>query len=207
LGISLTQRFLKTGWIWMKLVILKPFPVLQKQILKECLPAAMCRIKYTGKQLRQPEAVAWQHWMLKDIWEQWGCIDLNLIKYLLKLDGEISIELKSLSFFSFHGLYEEEKRLGGEFIVDATVKISAGKAVHSVDDTINYSDLYELIKSEMNQPRELLETLAQSIADKILKDFAMVREIEIRIEKKNPPITGFSGKIAVRYKLEKKGSD
>ena len=36
--------------------------------------------------------------------------------------GEFIIELKGLQFYSFHGLYAEEKKVGGEFVVDVSGK-------------------------------------------------------------------------------------
>lgn len=114
--------------------------------------------------------------------------------------GEFIIELKGLQFFSFHGLYEEEKITGGEFSVDVLVKTSAGKNITSIDETINYAALYEIVKAEMNQPRELLETLSQSMAEKIHAAHPAAKGIEIHIEKKNPPIAGFVGTVVVTYK-------
>ncbi len=115
--------------------------------------------------------------------------------------SEFTIELKRLDFFSFHGLYEEERKVGGEFIVDIIAKYTAKqKPVTLFDEIINYAALYEIVKEEMNHPRALLETLAQSIAEKIQHAFPLIREIEIRIEKKNPPIASFRGSVAVTYK-------
>jgi dihydroneopterin aldolase len=114
--------------------------------------------------------------------------------------GDFIIELKGLQFFSFHGLYEEEKKTGGEFSVDVFVKTTAGKNITFLEETINYAALYEIVKAEMGQPRELLETLSQSMAEKIRLAFPHTKEIEIRIEKKNPPIAGFIGSVAVTYR-------
>ena len=114
--------------------------------------------------------------------------------------GEFTIELKGLQFFSFHGLYEEEKIIGGEFKVDLLVKFSEEKHITTIEQTINYAALYAIVKEEMNQPRKLLETLAQSIADKIHAAYPSLKEIDIRIEKKNPPIAGFIGSVGVSYK-------
>jgi dihydroneopterin aldolase len=114
--------------------------------------------------------------------------------------GEFTIELRDLWFFSFHGLYEEERKVGGEFIVDVFTKFSADEnKVTSIDETINYASIYSIVKEEMKQPKGLLETLAQSIAEKIYTQYALLKEIEIRIEKKNPPIVGFVGSVAVKY--------
>lgn len=116
------------------------------------------------------------------------------------MKGEFVIELKDLWFYSFHGLYEEERAVGGEFIVDLFVKTTADSTIASISDTINYTALYSIVATGMSQPRDLLETIAQSIADKIHAAFSSVREIEICITKKNPPINGFSGSVAVRWK-------
>jgi dihydroneopterin aldolase len=115
--------------------------------------------------------------------------------------NEFTIELKQLYFFSFHGLYEEEKKVGSEFVVDLFAKYYPGHGtLTSIEETVNYAALYEIVKAEMGQPKDLLETVAQSVAEKINQSFPLIKEIEIRIEKKNPPIDGFSGSVAVIYR-------
>jgi dihydroneopterin aldolase len=71
--------------------------------------------------------------------------------------GEFTIELRDLQFYSFHGLYEEEKKVGGEFIVDVLANDSSHREVSSIK-AVNYAEVFAIIKTEMNQPRELLET-------------------------------------------------
>lgn len=115
--------------------------------------------------------------------------------------GEFTIKLKDLQFYSFHGVYEEEKKTGGEFSVDLHVKyFTNDHEVRSIKETVNYVSLYEIVKTEMGQPKELLEILAQSIAEKIHTTFPLVKEINIRIEKRHPPIVGFMGAVAVSYR-------
>ena len=115
--------------------------------------------------------------------------------------GEFTIELRNLEFYSFHGLFEEEKKAGGEFVVDAFAKFPAEDHIlTSIDETVNYAALFEIIKNEMAQPRELLETIAQSIAEKIYVKYGVLKEVEIRIEKKKAPIVGLNGSVAARYR-------
>jgi dihydroneopterin aldolase len=115
--------------------------------------------------------------------------------------SEFTIELRDLQFFSFHGLYEEEKKVGGEFVVDVLAKFPAeGHALRSIDETVNYAALFAIVKSEMDQPRELLETIAQSIAEKIYSKYSVIKEVEIRIEKKRAPIVGLNGSVAAVYR-------
>ena len=107
--------------------------------------------------------------------------------------GEFVIELKGLQFYSFHGLYEEEKKAGGEFVVDVSAKLdSSHHEVSSIEETVNYAEVFAIIKKEMNVPRELLETLTQSIAENIHAKFSSLKEIEVRVVKKVPPIVGFN---------------
>jgi dihydroneopterin aldolase len=115
--------------------------------------------------------------------------------------GEFIIELKGLQFYSFHGLYDEEKKIGGEFVVDVLAKLdSTHHEVSSIAETVNYAEVFAIVKKEMNHPRELLETLTQSIAKKIHHKFSALKEIEVRVEKKVPPIVGFTGTVAATYR-------
>jgi len=114
---------------------------------------------------------------------------------------EFTIELRGLQFYSFHGLYEEEKKAGGDFVVDVWAKFPAEDHIlTSIDETVNYAELFSIVKKEMDQPRELLETIAQSIAEKIYAKYNVIKQVEIRIEKKKAPIVGLSGSVAASYK-------
>lgn len=115
--------------------------------------------------------------------------------------SEMIIELRGLQFYSFHGLYDEEKKIGGEFVVDVLAKLNPNhEEVSSIEETVNYAEVFAIIKKEMNQPRELLETLTQSIAQSVHDKFAAIKEIEVRVEKKAPPIVGFNGTVAATYR-------
>ena len=115
--------------------------------------------------------------------------------------GEMIIELRGLRFYSFHGLYDEEKKIGGEFVVDVLAKLnSSHQEVSSIEETVNYAEVFAIIKKEMNEPRELLETLTQSIAESVHEKFPSIKEIEVRVEKKIPPIVGFNGTVAATYR-------
>lgn len=116
------------------------------------------------------------------------------------MHSEITIELKSVLFFAFHGLHEEEGKTGNEYEVDLSVRfITDGKMITKIDETIDYVKLFEIVKQEMEQPRKLLETVAISITEKIQEHFSEVKEVQVRINKKNPPIINFSGSVAVLY--------
>jgi 7,8-dihydroneopterin aldolase/epimerase/oxygenase len=115
----------------------------------------------------------------------------------------ITIALKQLRFFSFHGLYPEEKKTGNEFEVNLSVTYAPGSGtITGLEETVNYAALYELLKKEMQKPRELLETLVMEIAEQVHKNFPIIKSIEIGVTKLHPPIEQFTGTVGVRYSKE-----
>ena len=80
--------------------------------------------------------------------------------------------------------------MGQPFVVDLEVEadLSAAGMSDSLDDTINYAALYRAVKGVMEgPPRNLLEAVAQDIADAVLGGFA-VNGVLVRVRKTQPPI-------------------
>jgi dihydroneopterin aldolase len=116
------------------------------------------------------------------------------------MTGLITIELKKLRFFAYHGLYEEEKRTGNEFEVNVIVAYPpVSGTVTSIDETINYVTIFELVKNEMDQPRELLETLAMEIAEHLHQEYRKIKRVEVTVTKLQPPMPSFTGHVSVTY--------
>jgi 7,8-dihydroneopterin aldolase/epimerase/oxygenase len=115
----------------------------------------------------------------------------------------VTITLKQLRFFAHHGLYEEERKVSNEFIVDLEASFeSSVPVITKMSETINYIKLYELVKKRMLQTTDLLETLATSITEDIHRSYPQVKKISIAITKKYPPVINFSGNVAVNYVKE-----
>ncbi|MBI3140030.1 MAG: dihydroneopterin aldolase [Sphingobacteriales bacterium] len=115
----------------------------------------------------------------------------------------MTIELRGLSFHAFHGLYEEEKKTGNEFRVELRADYSPpGAILTSLEDTVNYVALYEILQEAMKEPRALLETLVMEIAETIHDRFPQVTKVEVSVYKLHPPIAAFTGSVGVTYKKE-----
>ena len=69
------------------------------------------------------------------------------------------IILRELRFHAFHGVMPQERKVGGEFLVSVKVGYPLEQTMRSDDvaNTLNYAELYELVKKEMMQPSCLLE--------------------------------------------------
>jgi len=113
------------------------------------------------------------------------------------MKGKVALE--GLEFHAYHGVYPHERSSGNKFEVDIEVETEFQEAAFQDDlsGTINYEDLYALVKSEMNKPSKLLETVGHAIAEKILKSFASASSVEVKISKFNPPIGGVCKKASV----------
>jgi dihydroneopterin aldolase len=103
---------------------------------------------------------------------------------------ESYICLHEVRFYAFHGVMPQERSVGGEFLVSVKVGYPLEKAMSSDDvaDTLNYAELYELVKKEMMQPSGLLEHVMGRIVETIEKAFPEVTSVEVKIKKVNPPM-------------------
>ena len=100
------------------------------------------------------------------------------------------IILEGMRFFAFHGNDIEERTLGQPFVVDLELEtdLSIAGASDDLGDTINYAEVYRAVRRVMERPpRNLLETVAQDIADAVLGGFP-VDAVRVRVRKTQPPI-------------------
>ncbi|CAM3752818.1 dihydroneopterin aldolase [Mucilaginibacter galii] len=104
----------------------------------------------------------------------------------------IKVSLYGAEFFARHGFYKEEQILGNYFVVNVEACFEP-KSVNINDDlnnTLNYERLYEIAQSAMKIPKQLLETVAQGIADDIILQFPYINTLEVEVKKLNPPLKG-----------------
>jgi dihydroneopterin aldolase len=115
----------------------------------------------------------------------------------------ITIHLNNLRFFSFHGLHEEETLLGNEYEINADVRFhEEQERIDSLDKTVNYADIFELIKQRMQIATPLLETVVMDIGNSISQKYSNVRLINISLKKLHPPIEGIEGSVGVTWHKE-----
>ncbi|WP_121641181.1 dihydroneopterin aldolase [Virgibacillus sp. Bac330] len=116
------------------------------------------------------------------------------------------ILLQQLQFYGFHGLLPEENKLGQRFQVDATLYLDLSKSGNSDDmnDSIHYGQAYEYIKEIVEgEAKQLIEAVAESIAEKLLTSFDMLEACNIKLIKPDPPIPGQYHSVAVEIYREK----
>lgn len=104
----------------------------------------------------------------------------------------MTIELVGMEFHAFHGCLEQERREGNTFVVDFRGKADLKKAAKSdnLEDTIDYSKVYEIVAAEMAKPSNLLENVAARIVDAVKRADLGFWFVLVRVSKKNPPVGG-----------------
>lgn len=102
------------------------------------------------------------------------------------------IELDQMSFQAYHGCLESERKNGNLFLVDFRGELDLRKAAESdaLEDTVNYGEIYELVKEEMDVPSDLLEHVAGRIVRKIAARFPEFTRFSVKVSKRMPPVGG-----------------
>lgn len=104
---------------------------------------------------------------------------------------KLSVTLENLKFYAYHGVLEQERKVGGEYMVNISLEVSQPDCAvfnDRLEGTVNYATVYQLIQKEMQQPSALLEHVAGRILEKIFTTFVSVEHIKIKLCKLNPPM-------------------
>jgi dihydroneopterin aldolase len=101
------------------------------------------------------------------------------------------ITITGLKASGFHGVFAEERRDGQEFVIDITVWLDtrAASASDDLEATVHYGVLAEEVVAAVERdPVDLIETLAERIADVALAHPAAER-VRVTLHKPSAPIT------------------
>ena len=109
------------------------------------------------------------------------------------------IAVEGLQFYSHHGYYKEEQVLGGKYMVDIYMKLNIDEAsvTDDLSKTINYEEIYQLTKTEMEVHAKLIEHVCKRILDKIKSKYPNLDHVRVRVSKHNPPLKGSVERVYV----------
>jgi len=115
------------------------------------------------------------------------------------------VALQGLEFHAHHGVYAHERESGNKFTVDISVESAYNDAVlhDELDGALNYEELYAIVKTEMEQPSKLMETVAGRIINKVFNSISSAVTVTVTISKFNPPIGGVCEKASVTISKSK----
>jgi dihydroneopterin aldolase len=95
----------------------------------------------------------------------------------------VKLELRGLHVFGYHGVEEEEQRLGQLFLYDVELEVGERGASDRLEDAIDYTEVARSIRELSTAHRfDLLEGLATAIADMLMERF-QPESLRLRIRK------------------------
>ncbi len=101
------------------------------------------------------------------------------------------IRLSGIEAIGFHGVLESERENGQTFIVDCELEVDTSQSIvtDNIDHAVDYSKVAELIAQQIQtEPVNLIEVLADRMAAEILRQFRLVKSVEITLHKPQAPI-------------------
>jgi dihydroneopterin aldolase len=119
------------------------------------------------------------------------------------------VALEGIEFHAYHGAYPEESILGNRFTLDLELETDFRGAMQydSLKDTVDYAELYRLIKKRMDVKVKLLEHLGFSIVSDIVGAYPEVKSVSLTLKKHHPALGGIVqySAVTVRYPEDFKG--
>jgi len=116
------------------------------------------------------------------------------------------IRIKKATFYGYHGVRSEEQSVGGKFEADVDIYTDFSEAVKedNLKKTVDYHEVYSFMyRLALEQKYYLIESLATKIADELLKNFAQITKVAVRVRKNNPPLGGVADCVEVEVVKEK----
>jgi dihydroneopterin aldolase len=117
------------------------------------------------------------------------------------------LSILGIDVFAHHGVFDFEKHEGQTFVIDLSLGVETAAAAASDDlrDTVDYGSLVEsVIAAVEKDPVDLIETLAQRIADVCLTD-VRVEWVRVTVHKPDAPIEATFTDVALTITRKREG--
>lgn len=117
------------------------------------------------------------------------------------------ITIKGLKIFAFHGVNEEEKRDGQEFIIDLDYFLDLKKPCENddINATVSYAKAVKCIKMAFTADKyDLIEKAAQVVCDALFNEFEPIKEIKLTLKKPYAPVKADFDYMAVTIERKRK---
>jgi dihydroneopterin aldolase len=112
----------------------------------------------------------------------------------------VQVLLKDIRLQGCHGVFEGEERWATTFRLNLVIDLKNDPPYVALDNTVDYSKVFEIVKSSFSIREQLLENIANRIYTNLIHQFEQILSVEISIIKEDPPIQNFSGEVGVVFK-------
>jgi 7,8-dihydroneopterin aldolase/epimerase/oxygenase len=108
----------------------------------------------------------------------------------------ITVEIRDLEVFGRHGVHEEERERGQDFVFDVELEVGDRGTSDRLEDAVDYVEVARTVR-EVSDARQyaLLEALASAVADELERRFSPDR-VRVRVRKPEVKPAGLEGTVA-----------
>jgi dihydroneopterin aldolase len=108
----------------------------------------------------------------------------------------ITVEVRDVRVFGRHGVHEEERDRGQDFLFDVELDVGDRGATDRLEDAVDYVAVARAVQ-EVSDARQynLLEALATAVADELERRFSPER-VRVRVRKPEIRPAGLDGTVA-----------
>ncbi|HOV92240.1 MAG TPA: dihydroneopterin aldolase [Candidatus Kapabacteria bacterium] len=116
------------------------------------------------------------------------------------------LTIKNLEFYAFHGVKDEEKKLGGRYQMDLELYYDSSSAIATdkLSNALNFEEILHKIAEELaNKNFNLIETLGNQILEVVADNYSILKKATVRIRKFNIPFKGILDYIETEQYFER----
>lgn len=108
----------------------------------------------------------------------------------------ITVEVQDLRVFGRHGVHEEERERGQDFLFDVELEVGERGTSDRIEDAVDYVEVARVVQAVSDGEQfNLLEALASAVADELERRFAPER-VRVRVRKPEVRPAGLEGTVA-----------
>jgi 7,8-dihydroneopterin aldolase/epimerase/oxygenase len=108
----------------------------------------------------------------------------------------ITVEVRELRVFGRHGVHDEERERGQDFVFDVELDVGERGKSDRLEDAVDYVEVARVVQQVSDRTQfNLLEALASAVADELERRFAPDR-IRVRVRKPEVRPAGLDGAVA-----------
>jgi 7,8-dihydroneopterin aldolase/epimerase/oxygenase len=109
----------------------------------------------------------------------------------------ITVEVRDLRLLGRHGVHEEERKRGQDFLFDVELDVGERGTSDRIEEAVDYVEVARAVREVSDaRPYALLEALASAVADELERRFAPER-LRVRVRKPEVRPAGLEGAVGV----------
>ena len=111
------------------------------------------------------------------------------------------LRINGLRFYAYHGVMPREQKVGQLFEVDLCLEVSGYDGSDSLESTVNYAEVINVVKEEMEIPSKLIEHVCWRICRRLPVEFPAITGGTVRLSKLHPPVEAELSSASVELKV------